>query len=90
SINALLKGRVSARYAPASVLVMGGFIVAFDLVCRAWVHHGPVLDEGQLLDALTFVRQPLALPLLGTLLGIAVAGGMFVVPLYAFLTTVVD
>jgi MFS family permease len=29
-------------------------------------------------------------PLLLTLLGIAIAGGMFVVPLYAFLTTFVD
>jgi MFS family permease len=29
------------------------------------------------------------LPLLGCLLGIATAGGMFVVPLYAFLTTTV-
>jgi MFS family permease len=29
------------------------------------------------------------LPLLGCLLGIAIAGGMFVVPLYAFLTTTV-
>jgi MFS family permease len=32
----------------------------------------------------------LALPLLACLLGIAVSGGMFVVPLYAFLTTFVD
>src|SRR3546814_3054064 len=34
SINALLKGTVSARYAPASVIVMGLFVVAFYLVCR--------------------------------------------------------
>jgi MFS family permease len=86
SVNRLLDGKVSARYAPASVMVMAAFIVAFDLVCRQWPPH----EHGQLLDALTFVHQPLALPLLATLLGIAVAGGMFVVPLYAFLTTVVD
>ena len=35
------------------------------------------------------LTQPMAAPLLLTLLGIAVAGGMFVVPLYAFLTTTV-
>ena len=36
------------------------------------------------------MAEPLAVPLLLCLLGIAVAGGMFVVPLYAFLTTFVD
>jgi hypothetical protein len=30
------------------------------------------------------------LPLIGTLLGISITGGMFIVPLYAFLTTVVE
>ncbi|MFN3554021.1 MAG: MFS transporter [Novosphingobium meiothermophilum] len=86
SINALLKGTVSARYSPASVIVMGLFVVAFYLVCRAW----PDMDGRALMNVATFIAQPLAIPLLLTLLGIAVAGGMFVVPLYAFLTTVVD
>ncbi len=86
SINRLLDGKVSARYAPVSVMVMAGFIIAFDAVCRAWPPHG----RDNLLDVWAFVQQPLAIPLLLTLLGIAVAGGMFVVPLYAFLTTVVD
>ncbi len=86
SINHLLKGRVSARYGPVSVLVMGGFVIAFWAVCMRW----PVHNEGQLMNAAAFVLQPLAAPLLLTLLGIAVAGGMFVVPLYAFLTTFVD
>ena len=86
SINALLKGTVSARYAPASVLVMAVFVVLFHLVCRVW---DPGMD-GELLDVADFVALPLAVPLLLTLLGIAIAGGMFVVPLYAFLTTFVD
>ncbi|MCW1382853.1 MFS transporter [Novosphingobium sp. KCTC 2891] len=86
SINALLKGKVSARYSPASVIVMGLFIVAFHFACRAWPAH----PGGKLMDIPTLITQPLALPLLGSLLGIAVSGGMFVVPLYAFLTTVVD
>lgn len=86
SINALLKGTVSARYSPASVIVMGLFVVAFHLVCAAW----PDMDGQPLMDVALFIAQPLAIPLLLCLLGIAVAGGMFVVPLYAFLTTVVD
>ena len=86
SVNALLKGRVSARYSPGSVMVMGLFIVALHLVCRVWTHDPA---EG-LMNVRTFIAQPLAPYLLGSLLGIAVAGGMFVVPLYAFLTTISD
>ncbi len=86
SINALLKGTVSARFAPVSVIGMGVFVVLFFVVCRAWTPH----PEGGLLDVNAFIAQPLAIPLLVCLLGIAFAGGMFVVPLYAFLTTFVD
>ncbi len=82
-INSLLKGRVSARFSPVSVIIMGLFVVGFYLVARMWDNTGIV----GLLDVSDFVAQPLAIPLLGMLLGIAVAGGFFVVPLYAFLTT---
>jgi MFS family permease len=85
AINALLKGTVSARWSPVSVLAMAGFVVLFHLVCRAWGEPG----DG-LLDVGAFIALPLTVPLLLTLLGIAIAGGMFVVPLYAFLTTFVD
>jgi MFS family permease len=84
SVNALLKGTVSARYSPVSVLAMGLFVLAFYLVCRAW---NP--DPGALLDVRAFIAHPLAVALILSLLGIAVSGGMFVVPLYAFLTTFV-
>jgi Major Facilitator Superfamily len=86
SINHLLKNQVSARYAPISVLGMAGCVVAFELLCSAWTP----LADGALFDVRSFIAQPLAIPLLGAVLGIAVAGGMFVVPLYAFLTTFVD
>ena len=56
------------------------------LICRQW----PVRGREHLVDVWTFVHLPLAVPLLGSLFGIAVAGGMFVVPLYAFLTTIVE
>ena len=83
SVNALLKGQVSARYAPASVVLMGIFVVAFYAVCRAWQSYQPT----ELLGVAEFIVWPLAIMILATLLGIAIAGGMFVVPLYAFLTT---
>ncbi|MEO5586413.1 MAG: MFS transporter [Novosphingobium sp.] len=85
SINMLLKGTVSARYAAVSVIAMGVFVLMFYLVCRTWE---PSPDG--LLDTAAFVEHPMAVPLLFSLLFIAVAGGMFVVPLYAFLTTFVD
>ncbi len=102
AVNRLLKGQVSARYSPASVIVMGLFVVAFYWVCRTW----GAAPETILLDAASWTStivgsRPLlydiggflgheeAIPLLASLLGIAISGGMFVVPLYAFLTTTV-
>ncbi len=82
-VNRLLKGEVSARYAPVSVIVMGVFVIAFYAVCKLWQSHEPQ----DLLTVAQFVTWPMAEVLLLCLLGIAVAGGMFVVPLYAFLTT---
>jgi MFS family permease len=86
SVNALLKGTVSARYSPSSVVVMGLFVVAFWWVCHTWYAH----PQDGLFDTAAFLNEPLAIPLLLSLRGISVAGGMFVVPLYAFLTTFVD
>ncbi|MXO89857.1 MFS transporter [Pontixanthobacter aquaemixtae] len=83
SINKLLKGKVSAKYAPVSVIVMGLFVVAFYFVTRLWAADQPT----ELLGVAEFLAWPMATFLLLCLLGIAVAGGMFVVPLYAFLTT---
>ena len=85
SVNALLKGTVSARYSPVAVIVMGLFVFAFYLVCRTWVPE----TDGTLLNVSEFIGHAMAIPLLLCLLGIAIAGGMFVVPLYAFLPTFV-
>lgn len=87
AINALLKGQVSARYSPISVIVMGGFVAAFYFVCRAWDQS---VDASALMGPGEFIGEPLAPLIFLTLLMIAISGGMFVVPLYAFLTTKVD
>ncbi|MFT4026856.1 MAG: MFS transporter [Novosphingobium sp.] len=86
SINALLKGTVSARYSPICVIAMGGAVTAFYFVARLW----DTVPIAGLLDVGHFVAHPYAVPLLLALLLIAIFGGMFVVPLYAFLTTFVD
>jgi hypothetical protein len=84
AINRLLKGAVSARFAPASAIVMGLFI------CDLWwtAHNWPPVT-GPLVNLKQFVLLHHAERVMFDLLGVAVAGGMFVVPLYAFLTTTV-
>jgi MFS family permease len=84
AINRLLEGKVSARHAPASVIAMGLFVLAFQLVCENWQVHSTGL-----MGISEFLSHPQALWMVLTLLGVAISGGMFVVPLYAFLTTTV-
>ena len=83
-INRLLKSQVSARYAPASVIAMGLFVVLFHFVALTWGKHG-----SELTTLGNFILHPLAGLMILCLLGISITGGMFVVPLYAFLTTTV-
>lgn len=85
AINRLLQGHVSARYAPASVLVMGAFVWFFEYVTSSW-EQAPA---GTLYNVTEFMAQPHSWRVLFALFGIAVFGGMFVVPLYAFMTTTV-
>ncbi len=85
-VNRLLKGQVSARYSPMSAVGMGGFILLLWWAIGQW--GDPAGDR--LMDVTEFVSYPLADVVLVALFGIAVFGGMFVVPLYAFLTVTVD
>jgi MFS family permease len=83
-INRLLKSEVSARFAPMSVIAMGLFVLLLHFVSLAWGKNGPSLTTLG-----NFILHPLAGLMILALLGMAVTGGMFVVPLYAFLTTTV-
>lgn len=90
-INRLLQGRVSAVYSPPSVIVMGLFVLLLWWSIKGWTHVADTpLDQDQLLDFIEFVSIRQGDIILFALFGIAVAGGMFVVPLYAFLTTTVE
>ena len=83
-INRLLKSQVSARFAPVSVIAMGLFVLLLHFVALAWGKHGP-----ELTTLANFIFHPMAALMILALLGVAITGGMFVVPLYAFLTTTV-
>jgi len=85
-INRLLKSKVSARYAPISVILMGLFVVLLYIVSAQW----DGLPKPELYDFSSFISYKGSWLLLVTLAGVAITGGMFVVPLYAFLTTTVD
>jgi hypothetical protein len=84
-INAMLRSEISAKYSPISVIGMAICVVAFSVESRLWIPAAP----GTLYGVWDFVSHPQALIVLGTLMAIAITGGMFVVPLYAFLTTTV-
>jgi len=85
AINRLLKSEVSARFAPASVVMMALFVLLLYLVALNWGDHGQDLTTLG-----NFIFHPNAGFMIAALLGVAIFGGMFVVPLYAFLTTTVD
>ncbi len=86
AINWVLEGKVSARYAPYSALAM-----AFMLFVMYWtLAHWPPPIESDLIEWRDFIADPHVYILFGELFLVSVAGGMFVVPLYAFLTTTVE
>ena len=85
AVNRMLKGEVSARYAAPSVLAMGVSIVGLHFACLNWTGA----PDGTMYGIRGFFAHDGVWPILISLLGISVTGGMFVVPLYAFLTTTV-
>lgn len=85
AVNRLLNGAVSARYSPISAILMAASVLLLWWAVGQWTPQGPGL-----LGVRAFVSIPIADLVLFALFGIAVFGGMFVVPLYAFLTVTVD
>ncbi len=84
AVNRLLGSEVSARFSPASALGMGLFVLDLYRRVKNWPATG-----NELRDLSAFLAMDGSWLVVLDLLGIAIAGGMFVVPLYAFLTTTV-
>lgn len=84
AVNRLLGGKVSARYSPAAALFMGLFVLDLFRRVKGWPE-----PTHELRDLSVFLEMPNGWMVVLDLLGVAIAGGMFVVPLYAFLTTTV-
>jgi MFS family permease len=83
-INRLLGGRVLALYAPGAAIGMGLFVVHL-----YWNVHNWPAPGATLMNLADFVHAHRGKWVMFDLFGVAVSGGMFVVPLYAFLTTTV-
>ena len=84
-VNRLLKGKVAAKFAPASAIAMGLFVLDLYRRVRVW----PVPADNHLTGTSAFLAMSNGPWVVADLLGVAIAGGMFVVPLYAFLTITV-
>lgn len=80
-VNRLLAGEVSARYVPASALALAGCMIDLWLSTTA---YSPMVAEAGIAS---FVASAGSWRILFDLFGIAFAGGMFIVPLYAILQT---
>src|SRR5947209_6862998 len=76
----LMHGEVSARYVPLAALGMTVF--SFDLGLAA---QAAVPAQTGLIGVVDFLSQLAGLRIFGDLLGLAVSGGFFVVPLYAII-----
>jgi MFS family permease len=83
-INRLLCGTVSARFSPLAALLMGAFLLDLHQMTAHWQAPDAMVGAAE------FIALPHAKHVLIDLFGVAAFGGIFVVPLYAFLTTTVD
>ncbi len=82
--NRLLGGKVSARTVPWGALGIGLFSIDLWLASPAPTAAGTVAELG------AFLAEPAYWHILADLFGIAVSGGVFVVPLYALLQTATE
>lgn len=80
-VSKLLKGEVSARYVPVSALALSAFLIDLWLSTKGFA----VVTANA--DIAAFIASPGSWRIMIDLVGIALSGGMFVVPLYAILQT---
>jgi acyl-[acyl-carrier-protein]-phospholipid O-acyltransferase/long-chain-fatty-acid--[acyl-carrier-protein] ligase len=83
-VNKLLGGEVSARYVPVAALGMAVFLIDLWIATRSFAVTTPGAD------AAAFVASAGSWHILIALAGIALSGGVFIVPLYAILQVHTD
>lgn len=76
----ILKGEITAKLSPWALLGMSGFLLSMVLTTPPPLHEGLIGVE-------TFFLDPYHWPMIGSVVMIAVCGGIYMVPLYAMLQT---
>jgi acyl-[acyl-carrier-protein]-phospholipid O-acyltransferase/long-chain-fatty-acid--[acyl-carrier-protein] ligase len=77
----LMRGEISARYAPLAALGMAAFSI--DLALASFSAEKPTAEA--MLGIATFLSRLVGIRIFVDLLAIAICGGIFVVPLYAII-----
>ncbi|MGZ3280628.1 MAG: MFS transporter, partial [Caulobacteraceae bacterium] len=77
--NRLLKGEVSARYAPPAALALAGLLLELSFAVRAFPAQASSLPLAR------FLAEPAAWRVMADLLGLALVGGLYVIPLSAMI-----
>lgn len=83
--NKLVKGMVTARFVPLAALFMTAFSV--DLYFASSSVSETLTVSGSLIGVGEFLTRPQNWRVLADLFGIAIAGGIYIVPLYAIMQT---
>lgn len=84
----LLRGRISVRYAAPALVVLALALIDLVFAVRAFAPPpGASGTAAPLLDVATFLARPAAWRVLADLAVLALAGGIYSVPLYAVLQT---
>ena len=79
--SVLLKGEVSARYAPPAALALAGLLLELSFAVRAFpAHAGPLAAS---LPLARFLAEPAAWRVTADLFALALVGGLYVIPLSA-------
>lgn len=78
--NRLLKGMVTARFVPIAAVVMAVFCIDMYFASGQIAH-----ERSELISVTEFLAMPASWRILFDMLGTAIAGGIYIVPLYATL-----
>ena len=78
-VGKLLRGEISARFAPVALLALAGFLADLALGASGFRGHGVNITVAQ------FLATPGAWRIVADLAGLAISGGVFVIPLLTLL-----
>ncbi len=79
--NKILHGEVNAKYIPLAIFVMGIFIFDLHFASQFFLH----LKHAELLTVWQFIAYPASWRIIADIILLSIAGGIYIVPLYALL-----